>query len=130
MPEPWELFSWTREHDVTASRGSQLFCSCVCLGCRQPPCALWLEANQGHTEDRVSSPSGFTFGSALDLGKQAHSVCPPAQLGASVENIRETPKQACRPGRGSCLDTSADPSLQHPTVSILPAHSASCSVAS
>lgn len=57
------------EHDVMASRGSQPFCSCVCLGCRQPPCALWLEANQGHTEDGGSNPSGYTFGSALVLGR-------------------------------------------------------------
>lgn len=75
------------EHDVMASRGSQLFCSCVCLGCRQPPCALWLEANQGHTEDRGSSPSGYTFGFALDLGRQAHSVSPQAQLGVYVKSI-------------------------------------------
>lgn len=86
------------EHDVMASRGSQLFCSCVCLGCRQPPCALWLEANQGHTEDGGSSPSSYTFGSVLDLGRQAHSVSPQAQLDVSVKNIGETPKQACRPG--------------------------------
>lgn len=86
-------------YDVMASRGSQLFCSCVCLGCRQPPCALWLEANQGHTEDEGSSPSGYTFGSAFDLGRQANSISPQTKLGASVKNIEETPKQAsCRPG--------------------------------
>lgn len=88
------------EHDVMASRGGQLFCSCVCmcLGCRQPPCVLWLGASQGHTEDWGSSPSGFTSASELDLGRQAHTLSPQAQLYVPVENIRETSQQVCRSG--------------------------------